>query len=301
VKFEDLCAMLRANYKLKKNRSTRRMELALKHLGEHFAGDRAIDITGDRIAAYAVARQEAGASDASVQKELAALKRAFNVAVKVNRRLSTRPPFPEIRVHNVREGFFDSPDVERLVQELPDYLQPVVRFSYWTGWRKQEILGLTWSQVDRDGGVIRLPPDTTKNRKGRELAYRALPALVDIIEGQWTKARETEKATAELVTHVFHRNGKPIKDMMAAWRSATKRAGLEGWLFHDLRRSAVRNLERAGVSRSVAMSVTGHVTEAVYKRYAITDQKVQEEGLAKLAALHATHEPSKVIPMHAKG
>ena len=84
--------------------------------------------------------------------------------------------------------------------------------------------------------------------------------------------------------------------MNTAWRSACTRAGLEGWLFHYLRRTAVRNLERASVSRSVAMKLTGHKTEAVYRRYAIADKAAASEGVQKLAALHAApKEPAKVV------
>src|SRR5215212_9720261 len=71
-----------------------------------------------------------------------------------------------------------------------------------------------------------------------------------------------------------------------AWKAACRRGRLEGRLVHDLRRTAVRNLERAGVSRSVAMALTGHKTEAVYRRYAITSAADLAEGVAKLAALH---------------
>ncbi len=74
-----------------------------------------------------------------------------------------------------------------------------------------------------------------------------------------------------IVPFVFHRQGEQIRSMRRAWNSAIKRAGVPGAWIHDLRRTAVRNLERAGVSRSVAMNLTGHKTEAVYRRYAIAD------------------------------
>jgi len=91
---------------------------------------------------------------------------------------------------------------------------------------------------------------------------------------------------------VFHRYGKPIKSLRRAWRTACKDAGRPGLLLHDLRRSAVRNLERAGISRSVAMKLTGHKTEAVYRRYAIVAESDLREAGTKLAAALRTAAPS---------
>ena len=77
----------------------------------------------------------------------------------------------------------------------------------------------------------------------------------------------------------------PVADhSWCAWTSACQRAHVAGRLVHDLRRTAVRNLERSGVSRSVAMKLTGHLTESVYSRYAIVSEGDLREGVAKLAA-----------------
>ncbi|HYS18212.1 MAG TPA: tyrosine-type recombinase/integrase [Candidatus Binatia bacterium] len=96
-----------------------------------------------------------------------------------------------------------------------------------------------------------------------------------------------------MVPSVFHRNGKPIKDYRSAWQNACEAAGLPGRIPHDFRRTAVRNLERAGVSRSVAMKLTGHKTEAVYRRYAIVSEQDLHEAAAKLA----TTERGRVIEL----
>ena len=63
--------------------------------------------------------------------------------------------------------------------------------------------------------------------------------------------------------------GRRILSFVKEWSRATKLAGLSGLLVHDLRRSAVRNMERAGVPRSVAKKITGHKTESMYSRYAM--------------------------------
>jgi hypothetical protein len=70
-----------------------------------------------------------------------------------------------------------------------------------------------------------------------------------------------------------------------AWMTACGKAGVPGLLLHDLRRSAVRNLERAGVSRSVAMKLTGPKTENVYRRDAIVAESDRREAGIKLATL----------------
>ena len=171
-----------------------------------------------------------------------------------------------------------------------------------TGWRKGEVLPLQWRQVDFEAGEVRLEPDTTKNDEGRTFPFRALPALAELLEQQRERTRALERETGQIVPHVFHRNGRPVRDFSAAWRKATTDAGLSGWLFHNLRRNAVRNLERAGVPRSVAMKLTGHKTEAVYRRYAFADAKALSEGVEKLAQLHAADatKRSKVLPLEAR-
>jgi integrase len=105
------------------------------------------------------------------------------------------------------------------------------------------------------------------------------------LEAQRALTEQTQKTTRRVIPWVFHRDGEPIKDFRGAWRTACRNAGLQGRLLHDFRRTAVRNLERAGVSRSVAMKMTGHKTEAVYRRYAIVSESDLHEAAQKLAAV----------------
>jgi integrase len=85
--------------------------------------------------------------------------------------------------------------------------------------------------------------------------------------------------------YVFHRDGKPVHDLRGSWKKACRAAGLGSTLFHDLRRSSVRNMERAGVPRSVAMQLTGHRTESIYRRYAITNEADLSRGVRLVARL----------------
>jgi integrase len=88
------------------------------------------------------------------------------------------------------------------------------------------------------------------------------------------------------VSWIFHRDGAAIIDFRRAWRGVVKRAGLSHRIPHDFRRTAVRNLERAGVPRSAAMKMVGHRTEAIYRRYAIADEGVLRDAAEKLATRH---------------
>jgi hypothetical protein len=148
--------------------------------------------------------------------------------------------------------------------------------------------------------VVRLEPNTTKNDEGREFPFAALPDLRHLLERQRERTRALEKKTGRIIPWVFHRSGERIRSYRREWKrareaasrgqrdgvTAVERADLSDRLVHDLRRTAVRNLERAGVPRSVAMRLTGHKTEAVYRRYAIVAKSDLEEGVGKLAKLH---------------
>ena len=106
-----------------------------------------------------------------------------------------------------------------------------------------------------------------------------------------------ELAKGAIIPWLFHRNGKKITSFRTSWKKACKAAGVPGRLLHDFRRTAVRNLERAGASRSDAMNMVGHKTEAIYRRYAISDEKSLKEAAVKLARLHEADQgtPQKTV------
>jgi integrase len=174
--------------------------------------------------------------------------------------------------NNIRRGFFEFGEAERVIMFLPGYLQDLVRFAFWTGWRLSEVTGLQWDMIDREQRTVTLPE--SKNNTGRVLALEG--DLWDIIE-----RRHAERG---LVPWVFHRMGRPIHTFYKAWRSACEAAGIPGRHFHDFRRSTVRNLTRAGVPDKVAMDMTGHKTRSVYDRYNITSGEDLREAARKLQA-----------------
>jgi integrase len=302
LSLDAVLGLVVTDYQLNERRSTRRIEQAKARLARHFgAGTAATAITPVEITKYTQARLEIGAAPATVNRELACLRRGFRLARRAGR-IPDVPPISLLAEHNVRQGFFEEPEYRAVLVRLPEAVGPLVTFLYLTGWRLGEVLTLTWRQVDFRAGVVRLEPGTTKNREGRMFPFTVLPELEAMLRAQREHTSAVERATGQLIAAVFHRDGEPIRDLRGAWESACIAAGffrvlnrdapLEKQrqkatkLLHDFRRTAVRNLERAGVPRSVAMKLTGHKTEAVYRRYAIVSEGDLAEGVAKLATLH---------------
>jgi integrase len=308
VTFSDLADMVRSDYQVRGRRSLDRLEISIAHLADYFGACRALSITTDRITGYERERLESGASRSTVNAELAALRRAFNLAVKARRLpLSAKPFISTPDPHNARSGFFEDSDFRAVLAELPQPLRPAMEFAYWTGWRIQdEVLALTWAQMDFDAGVVRLEENTTKSGKGRTFPFSALPDLAALLEWQRAHTDAVERLLGLIVPTVFHRNGKPILAYLDAWRSACKRAstvkrgGLEsvvrprlvGRTPHDFRRTAARNLIRAGVSQHVVMQLCGWKTDAMFRRYAIVDERDLRDAVAKLAELGPPLEAS---------
>jgi integrase len=281
---DDLATMVRDDYRANGRRSLDRMEDAIGHLRRVFGPARAIEITGDRVTAYAAARRREGAANATINRELAALKRMFRLGERAGK-VDRRPPITMLAEDNVRTGFFEPDQVQAVLRHLPDDLRPVFEVAYVTGWRvRSEILTRRWHHVDFHAGWLRLEPGEAKNREGR--MFPLIPQLRAVLERQRALTEALQVASGRIIPVVFHRDGATIKYFRRSWLTACKRAGLPGRLPHDFRRTAVRNLERAGVPRSAAMKLVGHKTEAIYRRYAIADEGMLREAAAKLAALH---------------
>lgn len=276
-------------------RRDRVIKAPLRHLVDYFGADcPAISITTDRLTAFIAQRREAGAANATINRALAALKRAFRLAEQAGQ-VASRPHFPMLREDNRRKGFFEHEDYLALLEHLPVELKPVIQVAYITGWRiTSEVLTRQKHNVDLDAGWLRLEPGETKNREGR--MFPLTPELREVLEAQleWIRLLEIEKG--QIIPWLFHREGNPIRTFRRSWLSACRKAGLAGRIPHDFRRTAVRNLERADVPRSAAMAMVGHKTEAIYRRYAIADEGMLREGAEKLAALHGVDRSTRARP-----
>ena len=220
---------------------------------------------------------------ATINRELALLRRAYQLGYERNPQLVEKiPPIKKLAENNVRKGFVTPEQYRKLMEELPAHLKPITCVAFHIANRKGELLNLEWSDVELTGNppLITLWPGETKNRDGRTLpiltgemldTLRALKAEHD---RNWPKQ-----------AHVFlNEDGTPLQyhHMRQVWNDACTRANLPGLLFHDLRRSAVRNLRRAGVTQAVARQFSGHKTDSVFNRYNITDFEDLKDAAARL-------------------
>jgi integrase len=278
----DLYADLKNEYKLSGQRVDG-IAWRWKHLEPVFGADLVTSISTARLRAYAVARQGEKASGATINRELAVLRRMLRLGAEAEPpRVFQVPTFPSLEEASPRMAFFERKEFENVRSHLPAHLRPLVTIAYWTGWRKGELLGLEWRQVDLERGTVSLDPGTTKNKDGRlvflpEEALEALRAWRD----------ETEKLQREsglIVRHVFHRAGEPIRDPYDAWRAACRLAGVPGRRLHDFRRTAARNYRRAGVAEGVAMKILGHRTRSIFERYDIKSEDDLREAAARVTS-----------------
>ena len=205
------------------------------HLLPFFGGRRMSTLATPDVRVYIAQRQAAGASNATVNRELTALKRAFSLALQSGKLLA-RPHIPLLREANARTGFFEREQIDAVVPRLPAAVQPVIRFAYVTGWRiDSEVLPLEWRQVDFSAAEVRLDAGTTKNDDGRVFPFTA--ELRTILEEQRATADMLGR-TGVICPWVFHRNGRRIRRFEKSWKRACRAAGCPGRIPHDLRRHA---------------------------------------------------------------
>jgi len=286
--FDGMAEMLLTDYQINGKRSITTLRGLIRHLSDSFGMMKAIDITADRIAAYIGHRQRERAANASINRELAALKRMFNLAVRA-RRLNHAPYVAMLAENNARQGFVDHPGFIAVRNALPAYLKDPITFLYFSGWRAGEMKALEWRDVDLDGKVVRLRPEVSKSQEGRVLPLAG--ELLEVVERTRAKRRPD-------CPFVFHDDGHPVGNFRKAWRTACRAAGLNEILVHDLRRAAVRNMVRAGVPDRVAMALSGHKTRSIFDRYNIVSESDLVAASERLQAhLGAQIAEAKVAPL----
>ena len=249
----DLCALVIEDNQLRKLRDARHVEWRYASHIEPVLGSLLASRFGSaQVRQYVAQRRSGGASDATINRELAIVRRGFRLGAQEDPPLVQRQPaISMLAKDNVRQGFLEQDQYERLLEELPASLKALFVCGYNTGARKNELRRIQWEQVDVEAGLIRLSAGQTKGKKPR-----TLPIYGDM--RRWLE-RQRESCPAGSLWMFHGTHNCPVGNH------------LPGLLFHDLRRSAVRNMKRAGIQDKVAMEISGHRTHSVFDRYNIVD------------------------------
>jgi integrase len=270
------------DYRINRRRSLPDVERHIRlHLAPFFGRRRMAAITPAHIRRYVVGRQQEGARNATINRELSVLKRTFALTATA---LRSAPRIALLREDNVRRGFFEADECEAVRRRLPRDLADFVSFLYTTGWRwRSEAARLRWDNVSFPAAEVRLDPGTTKTGEGRVFPFTA--ELQALLERRREVTRERERELGRGIAHVFTRpNGERLGSFNKAWGTACRAAGVPGRVLHDFRRTAVRNLIRAGVPERVAMQLVGWRSRQMLDRYYIVSTGDLVEAARRLDA-----------------
>lgn len=231
---------------------------------------RAVHLTTEHLKEYRAKRTAQGRSDVTVNRELAILRIALNLGRKASPpKVTTLPWFPMVKEDNARQWFLTDAQYVGLRNALPEYLRPLFVTAYFTGVRLGELLAWRWDQVDWSGGFVTLESESTKSGHAR---------AVPILDGDMLEWLRWSRTQSNGCPSVFNNAGVRIKRFRKEWLAACAAAGVPDLKFHDLRRTAARNMRRAGVSQVVRMRITGHRTDSMERRYNIVDVEDLKEA-----------------------
>ena len=303
IKVEELATDFLRDYRINGRKSLGDVKARWTlHLSPFFSGFRTVDVTSEMLSRFVDSRQQEGASNATINRELAALKRMFRLGQQATPpKILRLPYFPHLKENNVRKGFLEDSQFRRLVEGSELWFRALVECGRTYGWRVSELLNMRVAQIDLAQRTIRLEPGTTKNTDGREVV---MTEAVRVLISACISGKEAGE-------YVFTRpNGNRVSDFRVTWERACSRIGVgtttcircsevmnagkrcpkceskrwtyAGLIFHDLRRTAARNLRRAGISETVIMKIGGWRTRSVFERYAIVNSNDMADAILKL-------------------
>lgn len=279
----DLMEALKADFEIR-GKWNPQVRTNVAHVRSTFGHIRATALKAEQVDEYIQRRLADGGAKASINRVTQLLKQAFGLA---------ELRAPRIRrldeSDNVRRGFFTEVEVRRVIANLPSELADFTLFAWLTGMRKGEIASLRWE--DCDGDCIRLRAEDAKNGTARLIPLEG--ELVEVIERRKKDMQFKARELVMLSVLIFHRTGEPIREFRKGWATACRLAGVRR-LFHDLRRSACRNMVAAGVAQVTAMQLSGHKTDSMFRRYAIVAESDMRTAL-RMTQNHLARSKEAVV------
>ena len=264
------------DYVLQRYRTMSTARPRVEHLREFLGGWPVEAITADAVRRYQLHRRKQGAEAATINRETSALSRMFQLAIRRGL-LERMPLFPNRLEENPpRDGFFEHDEYLKVRAHAPASYQDVLDFAYYSGWRRNEILA---SDVGRGGSARRR--NSTGPAPVEDEDRSRVADLTTAAAGARSAARRRRQPRDP---RVFRRDGVPVRAWRTALRDACRKAKVPHRLLHDCRRTAARNLIRAGVPERIAMLLTGHKTRAVFDRYNIVNEQELLTAGERLAA-----------------
>ncbi len=288
VRVEELLEELWRYYVTTGERNLVEVGGRLTPLRAFFTGRRVSTLAGGEFDRYAELRQQAGLSNATINREFSVLRRALRLGMERNK-VRTIPKMPRLKERAPRQGFFERDQFQAVRRLLPEDLQVAVTIMHTFGWRsRSEVLRLPLAAVDLAANTLRLEPGATKNNDAR-VVYLT-PELRTMLEAQIEAIMALSWRLQRTVPHLFphltgSRAGTVRYEFRKKWATACRKAGIPGMLRHDFRRTAVRNMVNAGIPERVAMMMTGHKTRNVFDRYHIVNGADLQEASRKLAGI----------------
>jgi integrase len=281
---DDLFTLVVADHELRQLRSLAHVKwLYGAHIKDSLGPLLAYRFNQKTVREHINKRRAEGAADASINKELAIVRRGFKLGTIEDPPLVRSMPYiPTLALDNARQGFIEEPDYIVIRMALPDHLKCLFVVAYHTGMRLGELRRLRWDQVDLANGEIRLEKRQTKGKRPR-----TVPIYGDMQE--WLEAQPRDGSL------VFQYGRRPIGSHVRGWREACASVGFPDLHVHDLRRSAVRNMERAGVPRHISMAIVGHKTESMFRRYDIVTPKDMREAAEKMNRYKNRYSALKLV------
>ncbi|MGD0626082.1 MAG: site-specific integrase [Thermodesulfobacteriota bacterium] len=270
-----------------------------KILKDEFGSMKANEIKPSMIEAYQHKRLSAinyrgtQYKPASVNRELEVVRRIYNLAMR-EEMVDRNPCWKVTRLpeKNARDRVLSKEELDKLLKELPPHAADIVVLAYHTGMRAGEIFGLTWDRVNLREGFFTLSPKDTKTGEARHVYFNG--PVREVLE-------RLKKVRYISHNHVFTYQGKPVISIKNALANALKEAGINDFLFHDLRHTFVSNARKAGIDRTVIMKLTGHKTLSMFTRYNTVDQADAKDAMEKLDSLFNKEEqPSAAIVLQAQ-